>query len=100
GVWTVGQVNAGSTATLTITAQATGAIGGTLTDTAVITAAVTADPNPANNTSSVNVTIQGSAHLTIAKSVDNAAPLPGFPVHYTITVSDSAGPQNATGVQI
>src|SRR5207253_2219620 len=67
GVWTVGTVNNGSTATITI--SATVASAGVKTNTATITAVDQFDPASGNNSASATVTPQ-QADLSLAKTVD------------------------------
>jgi uncharacterized repeat protein (TIGR01451 family) len=98
GLWTVGTINNGGSATLTITATVSGTPVQTVTNTASITGADQADPNTSNNTASVSFTIQ-SANLGVTKTVDKASPNVGDTVTYTVTVNN-AGPNNATNVKV
>jgi uncharacterized repeat protein (TIGR01451 family) len=97
GVWTVGTVNNGASATLTITATATTT--GAKTNTATISASNQFDPNTANNQSSVTVTPQQQADLSLTKTVNNATPNIGERVIFTIALSNT-GSIAATGVQV
>jgi uncharacterized repeat protein (TIGR01451 family) len=102
GAWTVGTVSIGTdTATLSITA--TVATAGTKTNTAEITASAVFDPDSTPNNhnaseddqSSVSVTPQQVADLSITKS-DSPDPVAiGNDITYTITVTN-AGPNTAT----
>ena len=65
GVWTIGALASGASATLTLTATVTTT--GPLTNTAAKTAENETDPNAANNTASVTITGQ-APDLTITKS--------------------------------
>ncbi|RYD98055.1 MAG: DUF11 domain-containing protein [Sphingobacteriales bacterium] len=95
GLWTVGNLANGATVTLTITATVKAT--GSYANTAVISGNET-DPNLANNTSTVTP-IPGAlqANLGVLKTVDNASPVMGSNVTFTIVVNN-AGPNNATGV--
>ncbi len=93
GVWTVGTVANGSTATLQMTATVT--TPGTKTNTATISHVDQPDPNP-NNTGIAIVTPQ-QADLSVTKTVNNSTPIVGQNATFTITVSNS-GPSTATGV--
>jgi MSHA biogenesis protein MshQ len=70
GVWTIGNMAVGATATLTLTATTT--LVGTLTNTATV-ASSTFDPTTANNTSSVNVTVTSPGATLDAVEVTAAA---------------------------
>ncbi|WP_254510904.1 beta strand repeat-containing protein [Anatilimnocola floriformis] len=110
GVWTVGAINAGASATLTITA--TVATTGAKTNTAEVTAAdqTDIDSTPNNkatapnedDTSSIVVT-PGSAttiDLSLTKTVNTPTPNKNANVTFTVTVSNAAGQANATGVVV
>jgi len=71
---------------------------GTLTNMATVSSQ-THDPNTANNTSSVNTPVTGSADLSITKT-DNPDPVTaGSALTYTLTVSN-AGPSTATSLTV
>lgn len=104
GLWTVGTVNSGGTATLEITAT-TATIGAKI-NTAEITAVDQFDPDSAPNNgnageddqASVTVT-PNAADLSLTKQVDNPAPNANQNVMFTLTLSNS-GPQRATNVSV
>ncbi len=104
GVWTIGELDSGASATLTIVA--TVASSGSKVNTAEVTAADQADPDstPGNNNpdeddqASVTVT-PGAIDLQLSKTVNSTTPTVGSNVTFTITVSNS-GPANATGVTV
>jgi uncharacterized repeat protein (TIGR01451 family) len=99
GVWTVGSVpNAGS-ATLTITATVdlgTGAL--TIVNTATVTASDQPDNNPANDSDTADITVQG-ADLAIVKTVDDPTPHEGGSITYTVALTNN-GPDTATNIQV
>jgi uncharacterized repeat protein (TIGR01451 family) len=110
GIWTVGTINTGASATLTITA--TVASVGAKTNFAEVTAAdqSDADSTPDNrvaqpledDTDSVIVTPQ-SIDLSLTKTVNGAAtatPNKNQNVTYLITISNAAGQSNATNVVV
>lgn len=97
GVWTIGNLANGATATLTVTATINGA--GNYTNTATITGDQT-DPDLTNNKATATPTPGAvQADLSVQKTVDNAAPFFGYNVVFTI-VARNAGPQAATNVGV
>jgi uncharacterized repeat protein (TIGR01451 family) len=96
GQWTVGSVNVGVPATLTLRAQVLSA--SPATNVATITHADQFDPDTTNNTGSATETPQ-QADLRLTKSVDQNHPNVGDAITYTVTLSN-AGPDAATGVSI
>ncbi len=96
GLWTIGSIANGSTATLEIVTQVLST--GTYDNTATISASDQSDPDAGNNTSTVNVAAQ-FADLNITKVVDNATPIPGSNVIFTITALNQ-GPNAATNIEI
>jgi len=56
-------------------------------------------PNPSNNSATDTATVLQSADLDVSKSVDNAAPLVGQQVNFTVGVTNH-GPSNATAVAV
>ena len=103
GIWTVGSLNVGASASLTITAQVnTGTAGQTLINTATVSADQ-GDQTPGNNTAQAALTVQGTPVTpapgatptgpavglidpSINKSVFPANALPGETVTWTIEV--------------
>lgn len=104
GIWTVGSIASGGSATLQIVA--TVATAGTKTNTAQVSAADQADSDSTPNNSvateddqaSVNVS-PAQIDLSLTKTVNNATPDIASNVTFTITVSN-AGPAAATGVAV
>jgi uncharacterized repeat protein (TIGR01451 family)/gliding motility-associated-like protein len=98
GIWNIGTLASGSTATLTITALVN--TSGNYTNTASITGNET-DPDPTNNNPSItpepfDPTL--SADLSINKTADNATPEIGSNIVFTIAVAND-GPDKATDVK-
>lgn len=93
GVWTIGNLNVGSTATLNILATVTQS--GQIVNTATIQGNEP-DPNPNNNIDSVSLNGQ-SAELVISKAVNNPTPFVGDDVTFTVTLSNN-GPNDAANV--
>ncbi|MFC1717048.1 T9SS type A sorting domain-containing protein [Candidatus Poribacteria bacterium] len=99
GEWTVGDLNSGTSAVLTITAIVdAGMCAGTITNFASVTAVDQADSNSGNNSDSANISVR-CADLEIDNSVDNNSPNEGDIVTYTITVTNN-GPDAATNIEI
>jgi uncharacterized repeat protein (TIGR01451 family) len=99
GLWSVGALTNGGSATLVIeaTAQA-GAAGTVLTNVAAVTASSHDDPNPDNDEDSAVVRVNG-ADLALTKTVDRAAASEGGTVVFTVTV-ENLGPSATTGVVV
>ena len=102
GLWTVGTINNGNSATLTVTA--TVASSSAKTNTAEVTAADQFDIDSTPNNHVATEDDQASATVTppaadlkLTKTVDDLTPGVGQTVVFTVKVSD-LGPSNATGV--
>ncbi len=99
GVWTVGSLTNGASASLDITATVdAGTNGSTILNTASVSAIDQADSNPGDNTDTATMTVQ-SVDLSVIKLIDDATPNEGDVVNYTVVVSN-AGPNTATNVQL
>jgi uncharacterized repeat protein (TIGR01451 family) len=106
GTWTIGTMNASSTATLMIAATVkAGAAGTTITNTGLVGESVTeTNPTSGNTSSTVSIPVAGNgggtgttADIAILKTVDNANPQGNATVNYTVTVTDN-GPATSTFV--
>jgi uncharacterized repeat protein (TIGR01451 family) len=99
GVWTIGTLAAGESASLAINTTATGVAGTNIANTATVTS--DNDPQSGNNSDTAMITINpfmctngcgGSSgpttDLAITKTVDNTSPTTGADVAYTITVTN------------
>ena len=99
GVWTVGSVATGASATLTLRATVTVGTGGTtLVDSARVSVSGQADHAPANNAAGRAVSVR-LADLGLVMAVDNATPNEGNVVAYTITLTNH-GPDGATSAVV
>ena len=96
GVWSVGDLANGASATLSLRAQATAL--SALTNSASA-ASATGDPNPANNGASVTVTPVAAADLGVTLATSTAQPAHNSNVTLTLTVSN-AGPSGANAVVV
>jgi uncharacterized repeat protein (TIGR01451 family) len=102
--WYVGQIAAGTTATLQVTARVDAA--NTTVNSAEVATSDQIDPNstPNNNNPAENDQASASvtpqiADLSLTKTVDKANPNVGEQVEFTVTVSNR-GPDTATGVLV
>jgi uncharacterized repeat protein (TIGR01451 family) len=96
GVWSIGSIASGSSATLTITATAS-AFAQT-TNTATISSA---DQTEVGSPLSASVTINPEEiDLAISQTVSNSTPNVGTNVTYTILISNAAGYSTATNVSV
>jgi uncharacterized repeat protein (TIGR01451 family) len=99
GVWNVGALGVGVSATLHITATVdVGTAGQTITNTAVISASDPPDTLFSNNEGSVAFAVH-DADLAMSKTVDDAAPDEGEAITYTLQVTNN-GPASAMGVVV
>ena len=96
GVWDLGALAVGASATLTLPAAVQHA--GRLTNRAAKTAQVEPDPVPSNDVSGATINGQ-EADVQVLKTVDQPAPLVGQTVTFTVTVTNN-GPSAATDVEV
>lgn len=99
GVWSVGTLAVGATATLSIPTTVNAGSGGlNITNVAMLTGLDQADVSSANDIASATIAVSGT-DLAVTKTVNNAAPNSGQSVTYTI-VARNNGPAAATGVVV
>jgi uncharacterized repeat protein (TIGR01451 family) len=96
GVWTIGALANGGSATLTITATVLAC--GNYTNTATATS-TTFDPTTPNTASASTTPAAPMADVVMAKTVSNTLPNVGSNVTFTLTVSNN-GPSVASGVVV
>ncbi len=105
GIWTVGNILSGNTSTLNITASVNAA--GDYNNIAEVTASdnLDLDSTPGNgditedDMDDESVTPTAVSDIELTKIVDNATPLVGSNVIFTLTVSNN-GPSDATGIEV
>jgi uncharacterized repeat protein (TIGR01451 family) len=97
GIWTVGTIEVGSSATLVIEAIVTGPNPRSIA-AATITSLDQFDPNTANNTASVAAVLQ-QADLALTKTTSDPTPILGENVTFTLTLGNN-GPDAATDAQV
>ncbi|WP_157671853.1 DUF11 domain-containing protein [Desulfuromonas soudanensis] len=98
GLWSIGALDAGTTAALTLTVTVDIGVSGVLTNTASLTALSPTDVVPANNSASVTLTV-GGADLALSKSVSKAIVTSGENVVFNLSLRNY-GPLEATNVVI
>jgi uncharacterized repeat protein (TIGR01451 family) len=101
GLWNIGTINNGSTATLTIQVQVTSSNSTPIVNTASVTAmaAGCTDPDILDNSSGVSMVV-GGIDMRVTKTVDDATPDTGQTLNYTITVQNPSTTTQATGVTL
>ncbi len=72
--------------------------GTSISNTASVSSSTT-DPVPSNNQRTVTISSQASADLSLDKTVDNSAPLPGDTVRFTIALNND-GPSDARNIVV
>lgn len=98
-LWSVGTLNSGASATLTIVATVASGTGGTtVTNTVTVTSVAEEDTDLSNDSASASFTTQ-SADLDIDKVVDIANVAPGDTVTFTVTIANN-GPDSATNIVV
>jgi len=97
GLWSIGALAVGASESLQIVATVTEP--GLITNTATVTASDQPDPVDSNNTAGASLNANASADIQVTKTVDDATPLVGANVTYTILAQNN-GPDDATGVEI
>ena len=97
GEWTVGEVDAGRFATLSLVATLN--VTGEVTNLATIVGRGQPDPVSINDSAAAQVNGQPAADIGVGKTVDNASPAVGTMVTFTVTATN-AGPSPATGVVV
>lgn len=112
GQWHVGGLAAGSSATLQLTAAVDAGTGGsTITNTAAVEFLSQVDPNPGNDSASVDIDPTGTPAIVVLKSVivlddpvnggTEPRAIPGALMQYTILATNSGtGPADADSVLV
>jgi uncharacterized repeat protein (TIGR01451 family) len=99
GLWDVGPLSAAAgTNQATLELDVIVDQAGQISNTASISSSNQPDPVPGNNAATRTLTAQQS-NLQVGKTVDNATPLPGDPVVFTVTLTN-LGPSTATGITV
>jgi uncharacterized repeat protein (TIGR01451 family) len=97
GLWDIGALAEGASATLTVIATNTAF--GTLVNTATRTASNQTDPDAGNDAASVEVLSGGAADLSLTKTVDTGSTYEDDEVTFTLQLTNQ-GPDPATGVAV
>ncbi|MBU5299074.1 DUF11 domain-containing protein [Clostridium sporogenes] len=96
GSFNIGTLTAGETRNILIRGTVSPSATGIISNTAEVSS-TTEDPNPSNNTSTVDVEVVPSADVSVTKTAAPNPVIPGEILTYTINVSN-AGPSNAQNV--
>ncbi|MBB6274918.1 putative repeat protein (TIGR01451 family), partial [Pedobacter cryoconitis] len=96
GLWTIGTLANGATSTLTMTASVNAT--GPYANTATITGNEN-DPAPGNNISTVTPVPTATTNLDLVKTVDNANPVVGSNVVFTLIATNN-GPSDGTAIVV
>ncbi|MDU1322785.1 MAG: SdrD B-like domain-containing protein [Clostridium botulinum] len=96
GSFDIGTLPAGETRNILIRGTVSPSATGIISNTAEVSS-TTEDPNPSNNTSTVDVMVVPSADVSVTKTAAPNPVTPGEILTYTINVSN-AGPSNAQNV--
>ncbi len=97
GIWTIGNLDDGDDATLTINVTVDGT--GIIINTATISSDVD-DPNPTNDTDNSSTTTPTQIDLELTKSASSETPNYKSNVTFTLTVRNTSPYDNATGVTV
>ncbi len=98
--WTIGTIDSGSNATLTIQATVdAGTAGSIITNTVTNVTLDQVDSDTTADDPSESITVGNATDLVIGKTVDNGTPDEGDTVTFTVTVTNN-GPAQATNVSI
>ena len=92
----IGTLPAGETRNILIRGTVSPSATGIISNTAEVSS-TTEDPNPSNNTSTVDVEVVPSADVSVTKTADPNPVIPGEMLVYTINVSN-VGPSDAQNV--
>ena len=95
----LGGIANGASANYTITVSVDATTVGTITNTASVTSDTSDDDATDNTTTEDTLVVAPSADLSLTKDVDNATPLVGQNVVFTIAVTNG-GPDAASGVTV
>ncbi|MEA1965036.1 MAG: hypothetical protein U9O41_07930 [Candidatus Aerophobetes bacterium] len=99
GIWTIGNLTAGSTTSLDITVKILSGTTDSLVNTATVSS-ITDDPDTINDTASVTTTVNTSADVLITKSDSPDPVIAGETLTYTLTIANNGGPSSALNISI
>lgn len=99
GDWTVPALADGTQDQITITAMATGAVFGTITNTALVSSAPDPDPDPLNDTASADVFVPRADLDISGTTIDDVTPIGGQVITITIPLTNN-GPDAATNILV
>ncbi len=98
---TIGNIASGGNAVVLITATVNPGASTSFSNTATVSNSPSTDPDPSNNTATVETSLANEVDLAVQKSVvGQATPALGGTVTYQITVTNTAGSANARGFTV
>jgi|GEM_PF-1663609 len=97
--WTVGTLNDGANATLTLVASVDAGTSGDLITNAVSNSQDQTDDNTTPDDNDEDITVNNNSDIVLTKTVSNNSPDEGDNISYTITVSNN-GPAQATNLVV
>ncbi len=98
GSYTIGTLPAGATVDILIRGTVAPSATGVISNTADVSS-TTEDPNPSNNSSTVDVAVEPSADVSVTKTAAPSPVAPGETLTYTINATN-AGPSDAQDVTV
>ncbi|WP_117171958.1 T9SS type B sorting domain-containing protein, partial [Lutibacter oceani] len=100
GIWTIGTILEGTSATINITASVdVGTAGETITNSTTAATSDQTDPTTDGDVLDATITVENYSDIVLTKAVDNATPNVGDTVTYTVTVKNN-GPAKVTGLVV
>ncbi|WP_147296383.1 Ig-like domain-containing protein, partial [Lutibacter oceani] len=100
GIWTIGSIANGATATLNITATVdAGTSNTTITNFTTAATGDQSDPTTVGDDLSESITVSNNSDIVLTKVVDNSTPNEGDTVTYTVTVTNN-GPAAVTNLVV
>ena len=97
GIWTIGTLASGASATNKISAKVNGT--GSIVNTATVASDIT-DPNPSNNSNSAGILVPAQIDLELSKTANTLTPNYLSNVTFSLVVTNTSTFDDATGVTV